>query len=159
MKIRRSTYDFHGTWLENLGKRQVKAPKIYVRDAGLLHALLGLETHDDLWGHVKSGASWEGFAIEQVLSLLRFPEAYFWGTHQGAEVDLFIPLRGKRYGFEMKLGDAPVATKSMRIAIADLGLERLYVVYPGRESYPLHDRIDVIAIRDLPARLRALARR
>jgi hypothetical protein len=141
-------------WFENLGKRQVKAPKIYVRDSGLLHALLGIESHDDLTGNVKSGASWEGFAIEQVLAELEFPDAYFWATHQGAELDLFVIRHGKRYGFEMKLGDAPTITKSMRIALADLGLAHLYVVYPGRESYPLDDRISALAIGDLPARVR-----
>ena len=142
-------------WFENLGKRQVKAPKVYVRDSGLLHALLGFESHDDLMGHVKSGASWEGFAIEQVLAQLRFPDAYFWATHQGAELDLLVIRHGKRYGFEMKLGDAPTITKSMRIAIADLGLEHLDIVYPGAESFPLDDRISALALRDLPTRVRA----
>lgn len=144
-------------WRENLSKRQVRAPKIYVRDAGLLLALLEIGTHDQLMGHPKAGASWEGFVIEQVLMLLRTPDAYFWRTHQGAELDLLVMRGGKRYGFDVKLADAPVATKSMRIARDDLQLERLFVVYPGRESYPLEARLEVLSIFDLPARLSALS--
>lgn len=143
-------------WFENLGKRQIRSPKVYVRDVGLLHALLGLETRSQLLGHPKAGASWEGFAIEQVLALLRAREAYFWRTHQGAELDLLVMHKGKRYGFEMKLGDAPTATKSMRIALADLGLARIFVVYPGRQSYPVDEKIEVVSIRDLPGKLAAL---
>jgi len=143
-------------WFENLGKRQIRSPKVYVRDVGLLHALLDLETRPHLLGHPKVGASWEGFAIEQALSLLRVREAYFWRTHQGAELDLLVMHKGKRYGFEMKLGDAPTATKSMRIALADLGLHRLFVIYPGKQSYALDDKIQVLSILDLPAKLTAL---
>ena len=143
-------------WFENIGKREIKSPKIYVQDSGLLHALLGLTTQSDLMGHVKSGASWEGFVIEQVMSLLRVRDAYFWGTHQGAELDLLVTVGGKRFGFEMKLSDAPTATKSMRIAIEDLKLAHLFVVYPGRESYPLDDQIEVISIQHLAERLERL---
>jgi predicted AAA+ superfamily ATPase len=143
-------------WFENLGKRQIRSPKVYVHDVGLLHALLDLETHPQLMGHPKAGASFEGFAIEQVLALLHVREAYFWRTHQGAELDLMVMHKGKRYGFEMKMGDAPTATKSMRIALDDLGLARLYVVYPGKQSYTLDERIQVLSILDLPARLAAL---
>jgi predicted AAA+ superfamily ATPase len=143
-------------WFENLGKRQLRSPKVYVRDTGLLHALLDLESRDDLMGHPKAGSSWESFAVEQVLALLGTREAYFWGTHQGAELDLLVMRGGKRYGFEMKLSDAPTVSKSMRIALEDLGLERLFVVHPGRESYPLGDRIDVLSVLDLPARLERL---
>ena len=143
-------------WFENLGKRQVRAPKVYVRDVGLLHALLDLEGHSQLMGHPKVGASWEGFAIEQVLTLLRAREAYFWRTHQGAELDLLVMHRGRRYGFEMKMGDAPTATKSMRIALDDLGLSSLYVVYPGKLSYPIDDKIRVLSIHDLPTELAKL---
>ncbi len=143
-------------WFENLGKRQVKSPKIYVRDAGLLHALLDLENHRQLTGHPKAGASWEGFAIEQVITMLRAREAYFWSTHQGAELDLLVMHRGKRYGFEMKLADAPVATKSMYIALADLKLDQLFVVYPGKSSYPVGGKIEVLSVVDLPVRLSAL---
>ncbi|HEX7476522.1 MAG TPA: ATP-binding protein [Polyangiales bacterium] len=140
-------------WFENTGKRQVKAPKVYVQDSGLLHALLDLSTHDQLMGHPKAGASWEGFVLSQVLSILGDRDAYFWRTHQGAELDLLIMRAGKRYGFEMKLSDAPTLTKSMHIALEDLGLTRLFVIYPGPQSYPLHDRIDVLSIADLTARL------
>lgn len=143
-------------WFENLGKRQVRSPKVYVRDAGLLHALLDLESHASVMGHPKAGASFEGFVIEQVLTLLRAREAYFWGTHQGAELDLFVMRRGRRYGFEVKLSDAPTMTKSMRIAIDDLGLVRLFVVHPGKASYPLGPRVEALSIRDLSTRLAAL---
>lgn len=140
-------------WFENTGKRQVKAPKIYVQDSGLLHALLSLSSHDQLMGHHKSGASWEGFVLSQVLSILGEHDTYFWRTHQGAELDLLVMRGGKRYGFEMKLSDAPTLTKSMHIAIADLNLSRLFVVYPGTQSYPLHDQIEALSVSDLSARL------
>jgi predicted AAA+ superfamily ATPase len=143
-------------WFENIGKRQVRSPKIYVRDSGLLHALLDLETYDQLMGHPKAGASWEGFAIEQVLTILRVRDAYFWGTHQGAELDLMVTHGGKRYGFEMKMSDAPTATKSMKIALEDLKLAHLFIIYPGRQSYPLDRQIEVVSIYDLKSRLGAL---
>ena len=127
-----------------------------IRDVGLLHALLDLEGHSQLMGNPKVGASWEGFAIEQVLTLLRTREAYFWRTYQGAELDLLVMYKGRRYGFEMKMGDAPTASKSMRIALDDLGLARLYVVYPGKQSYPIDDNIRVLSIQDLPTQLAKL---
>lgn len=137
-------------WFENLAKRQVKSPKVYVRDSGLLHALLSLRGRRDLTGHVKYGASWEGFAIEQILSLLGPREAFFWATHSGAELDLFVHHRGRRLGFEFKCADAPAPTRSMRVAIEDLRLDRLWIVYPGKRSFPLDDRIEVLSILDLP---------
>jgi predicted AAA+ superfamily ATPase len=143
-------------WFENLGKRQVRAPKVYVRDCGLLHALLDLETRTQLLGHPKVGASWENFAIEEVLALLGVRDAYYWRTHQGAELDLMIIHKGKRYGFEMKMGDAPTATRSMHIAMEDLGLARLYVIYPGKQSYRLGDKIQVVSILDLQTKLAEL---
>ncbi|NUN49742.1 MAG: ATP-binding protein [Candidatus Brocadiae bacterium] len=143
-------------WFENIGKRQIRHPKVYVQDPGLLHALLGLESREALLGHPKSGASWEGFVIEQILALLPTREAYFWGTHQGAELDLLVMHRGKRFGFEMKLTDAPSMTKSMHIARQDLRLDRLFVVYPGATSWNLEAKIEALSIRDLPDRLRAL---
>lgn len=146
-------------WFENMGKRQVKSPKVFVRDSGLLHALLGLETYDDLLGHPKAGASWEGLAIEQVLELFRTQEAFFWSTYQGAELDLLVTVRGRRYGFEMKMSDAPTLTKSMHVAMEDLRLERLFAVYPGRRSYPLEEKAEAVSILELPERLsRLLAR-
>lgn len=140
-------------WFENVGKRQVRAPKVYVRDCGLLHALLDLESRTQLLGHPKVGASWENFAIEQVLAALGIRDAYYWRTHQGAELDLMVIHRGKRYGFEMKLGDAPTATRSMHIAMDDLGLARLYVIYPGKQSYVLGEKIQVVSILDLQTKL------
>jgi predicted AAA+ superfamily ATPase len=140
-------------WFENIGKRQVRSPKIYVRDSGLLHALLSLRTHRDLMGHPKYGASWEGFAVEQVIGLLRPVEPYFWATHSGAELDLLVFRDGKRIGFEMKISDAPTMTKSMAIAMKDLGLSRIYVVYPGTRSYRLASSVEVVSLSDLPAAL------
>ncbi|RYZ68096.1 MAG: DUF4143 domain-containing protein, partial [Proteobacteria bacterium] len=132
-------------WHENVAKRQVKAPKIYVRDSGLLHAMLGLETRQALHRHPKVGASFEGFALETVLRSLsvRSGEAFFWATHGGAELDLLVVRKGKRLGFEFKRSDHPTTTKSMHTALEDLRLERLTVVVPGRASYPLTERIDV----------------
>lgn len=140
-------------WHENISKRQVKSPKVYVRDCGLLHALLGVRDGHELRGHPKCGASWEGFVIEQILSILRLPDAFFWRTQQGAELDLLVFTRGKRIGFEMKLADAPAFTRSMGIAIEDLGLDRLFVVHHGEKSWKLQAPVEVLSIRDLPALL------
>ena len=143
-------------WFENIGKRQVKSPKVYVQDIGLLHALLDLDTLQRLMGHPKAGASWEGFVIDQVCTLLGVRDAYFWATHQGAELDLLFMHRGKRFGVEIKLSDAPTMTKSMRIAREDLGLAKLFVVCPGSQSYELEEKTEVVSIFDLEARLAAL---
>jgi len=137
-------------WFENLSKRQVKAPKVYVRDSGLLHALLELETGDDLLSHPKLGSSWEGFALEQVLTTLQRREAYFWATHGGTELDLMIAIRGRPYGFEFKTADAPGSSRSMRIALQDLRLEHLWVLYPGSDAYELDKRLSVLPLRKLP---------
>src|SRR5271167_1349414 len=136
-------------WFENLGKRQVKAPKVYVRDTGLLHALLGIANQRDLELHPKVGASWEGYAVEEVLKALRPDEAYFWATHQGAELDLLLFKHGRRLGVECKRMDAPTLTPSMRIALNDLKLDRLVVVYPGERRYALAERIEVIPLVEL----------
>ncbi|MBX9678696.1 MAG: ATP-binding protein [Gemmataceae bacterium] len=136
-------------WFENLGKRQVKAPKIYVRDSGLLHALLGIPDRRTLESHPKVGASWEGYAVEEVLKATQPDEAYFWATHQGAELDLLLFERGKRFGVECKRTDAPKMTSSMRIALKDLHLERLFVVYPGDRPYSLAPNVDVVPIQEL----------
>ncbi len=130
-------------WFENLKKRQVKAPKIYVRDTGLLHTLLDVDTEMELAGHPKIGASFEGFAIEQLLTLLEDDNAYFWATHGGAELDLLISHGGRRHGFECKMADAPGTTRSMRVALEDLGLDYLWILYPGDDAYVLDDRIAV----------------
>lgn len=124
-------------WHENLGKRQVKAPKVYVRDSGLLHTLLGVRTEKELLAHPKSGASWEGYAVEEILKAVEPDEAYFWATHQGAELDLLLFKGGRRLGVEIKRADAPMLTPSMRIALEDLKLAQLTVVYPGSQSYEL----------------------
>ena len=133
-------------WFENMGKRLVRSPKLYVRDSGLLHALLGIGDQDALLGHPKLGASWEGFALEQIL--LRFPktDAWYWGTQGGAELDLLLMRGGKRWGFEFKCTDAPSSSKSMHSAIESLGLEHLWVIYPGDRGYPLSDRISVMPL-------------
>ncbi len=112
-------------WFENLSKRQYKSPKIYIRDSGILHALLSIENDDDLAGNLKYGASWEGFALEQVLNIIGSNQVFFWGTHAGAELDLFFLRHGKRYGVEFKTADAPQMTKSMHVSLDDLNLERL----------------------------------
>ncbi len=134
-------------WHENLKKRQVKAPKIYIRDSGLLHQLLGVGSEWELLGHPKCGASWEGYAIEEILKVARTPEIYFWATHNGAELDLMLLINGRRLGFECKRSDAPRLTPSMRIAMSDLKLERLIVVYPGERRYSLSKNILAVPLR------------
>lgn len=140
-------------WFENVGKRQVKAPKVYLRDPGVLHGLLHLDNRRRLEEHPKVGASWEGFALEQVLSVTGDRDAYFWATHNGAELDLLVVWQGKRVGFEFKYADAPGLTKSMHIALADLKLDQLFVVYPGSQSFTLGPKAELLSIRHLPARL------
>lgn len=137
-------------WFENIKKRQVKAPKIYIRDSGIFHCLLQLPTVSDLQGHPKLGASWEGFTIEQLLTITESRDAYFWATHSGAELDLLVMIGGKRYGFEFKYSDAPGHTRSMSVAIQDLKLERLWVVYPGNQEYALDAKTFVIPVRSIP---------
>lgn len=136
-------------WFENLGKRQVKSPKVYLRDSGILHHLLGIRTMMELHSHPRYGASWEGFALEQSLIAHGERDAYFWATQRGAELDLLLLNGGRRWGFEFKCKDAPGTTKSMHIAVADLGLEHLWVVYPGRERYPLAERITALPLREI----------
>ena len=135
-------------WFENLKKRQVKAPKVYVRDSGLLHALLGIATRRDLEYHPKVGASWEGYAVEEVLKAVGPDDAYYWATHNGAELDLLLFKRGKRIGVECKRQDAPGLTPSMRHALADLKLDKLFVVYPGEQRYTVARRVDVVPLAE-----------
>ena len=130
-------------WHENLAKRQVKAPKVYLRDSGLLHELLGIRSDKDLWSHPKSGASWEGYALEETLKALQPDQAYFWATHQGAELDLLVFKNGKRYGVEFKRSDAPSLTPSMRIAMRDLNLTSMVVLCPATKPYDLAPGIRV----------------
>jgi len=136
-------------WFENVGKRQVKSPKVYLRDSGLLHHLLGIETAAQLHAHPKVGSSWEGFALEQVLRLTASKQSFFWATQGGAELDLLLLRDGKRLGYEFKYSERPQVTRSMRIAIDDLGLDGLTVVCPGDVRTTLAPRIDVVGIESL----------
>jgi len=136
-------------WHENLGKRQVKSPKIYVRDSGLLHQLLGIRTDKELLSHPKCGASWEGYAVEEALKHFQPDEAYFWATHQGAELDLLLFKDGRRLGVEIKRMDAPTLTPSMRIALENLRLDRLVILYPGSTRYALAKRVEVLPLATL----------
>ena len=136
-------------WFANLKKRQVKAPKVYVRDSGLLHRLLGIDTEKALMTHPGVGASWEGFAIEQVLAAEPHDEAFFWATHQGAEIDLILRRNGALYGVECKLADAPRITPSIRNALADVGLARVAILYPGAQRAPLSDRVELVPLSSL----------
>lgn len=133
-------------WLENLGKRLVKAPKVYLRDSGVLHHLLDIGDREDLPLHPRYGASWEGFALEQTLLAHGERGAYFYRTQRGAELDLLLFRRGRRWGFEFECTDAPRTTKSMRTVLSDPGLERLFAVYPGDAEYPLDDRITALPL-------------
>lgn len=135
-------------WFENLGKRQVKAPKVYVRDSGILHALLGITDRRGLEGHPKVGASWEGFVVEQLLHWLDNPQAYYWRTQAGAELDLLLFHRSRRIGIEIKRADAPGISPSMRSALEDLRLDRLFVIYPGLTRYSLADKIEVTPLKE-----------
>jgi uncharacterized protein len=136
-------------WYENLRKRQIKAPKIYLRDSGLLHSLLNLPDFQTLYSYSRVGASWEGFAIEQVLQIIKPSQAFFWSTHSGAEVDLFFIHRGLRYGVECKFSEAPKITKSMIQAVESLNLSHLWVVYPGEHFYPLSNKISTWPMKNL----------
>jgi len=136
-------------WHANVAKRQVKAPKVYLRDSGLLHALLDLPDRHALLGHPRVGASWEGFALEQVLGLLQPSSAYFWATYAGAELDLLFFHRGQPYGIEVKFNEAPRVTRSMRTALADLGLAQLWLLHPGPFTYTVDDHITAVAIQDV----------
>ncbi|MEO7853939.1 MAG: ATP-binding protein [Rubrivivax sp.] len=136
-------------WFANLGKRQVKAPKIYLRDSGVLHELLGVADAAALARHPRSGASWEGFALDQVLRMACPDQAYFWATHAGAELDLLMIKDGRRVGVEFKRADAPRMTPSMRIALDDLALDALYVVYPGDRRYALADKVEAVPLAAL----------
>ena len=133
----------------NIGKRQVKSPKVYVRDRGLLHQLLGIGTEKELLSHPKVGASWEGFVIEEVLALVQPDEAYFWATHQGAEIDLVLRSRGRLLGIECKRTDVPRITPSIRIALENLGLERIAIVYPGRKRFRITPSVEAVPVSTL----------
>ena len=135
-------------WYENISKRQVKSPKLYFRDSGLLHTLLNVNTHDELLHHPKLGLSWEGFALESLIRVMDVSpeECYFWASQSGAELDLLVFKGGKRLGFEFKFQDAPRTTKSMHVACEDLTLDKLTVIYPGNTRYALNDKIEAVPL-------------
>jgi predicted AAA+ superfamily ATPase len=145
-------------WHENISKRQVKAPKVYITDSGLLHSLLNLTTFEDLEGHPKVGASWEGFVLNQITRHLgvKDNEAYFWATHGGAELDLLVVRGRQRLGFEAKLTSSPLVTRSMLTALEDLNLEHIHVIHAGEDTYQMDDRIRAVALRSLLRDLKPL---
>ena len=136
-------------WHANLKKRQIRSPKIYFRDTGLLHQLLGIRLKKDLFSHPKCGASWEGYVIEEVLKIANPDEQYFWRTHNGAEIDLVVVKDGRIFGVECKWIDAPRLTPSMRIAKDDLKLEKIIVVYPGKRRYEIAKNIHAIPLQQI----------
>lgn len=142
-------------YFTNISKRLVKRPKLYIRDSGIFHTLMGIDNHDQLVSTPKLGASWEGFALEETLALLgrKSDEVFFWSTHSGAEADLVYQSRGRLCGIEYKYTDAPVLTKSMQSVLTDLDLQQLLVVYPGNQSYRVHERVKVVPIHHLHAEL------
>ena len=135
-------------WFENLKKRQVRAPKVYVSDTGLLHALLRVQTEPALLGHPKSGASWEGFAMHEAVRILSadWEECHYWATHGGAEIDLLVFSGGMRIGLEFKRTSAPVMTRSMHVALADLRLDRINLLVPGHARFRLHERVEAVGL-------------
>jgi len=143
-------------WFENVARRQVKAPKVYVRDSGLLHSLLGIDSAADLLSHPKLGASWEGFVIEQILQLTGIRQAFFWATHSGSKLDLLLMHKSHRYGFECKFSDTPTQTRSMHGAIEALNLKHLYVVHPGTYAGPLNRKISLLPMRAIAETLDSL---
>jgi len=159
MTVRRYIEILEGTFMvrvlqpffNNTSKRLVKNPKIYIRDSGLFHTLISVENENQLISNPKLGASWEGFALEETVRLLRkrSEEIFFWSTHSGAEIDLFFQSGGKSYGIEFKYADAPVLTKSMKSAQTDLKLAQLYVIYPGRDTYPISEGIQALPLSRL----------
>lgn len=140
-------------WYENSRKRLVKSPKIYIRDSGILHSFLQIDSLYQLKGHIVSGASWEGFVLEQFFRFHGSRNCFFWGTHQGAEIDLVCIRNGLRFGIEVKLSEAPGVTRSMRIAADELGLRHVWVLYPGKYAFQMDERVTawpLEAIRTLP---------
>lgn len=142
-------------WYENTSKRQVKSPKIYLRDSGLFHSLMNIPDKKTLWGHPKIGASWEGFMLEQLLRNIP-GDAYFWAAHSGGEIDLVIISRGRKFGVEFKWSEKPSATRSLHSAKNELSIEKVWLVYPGKESFPLAEDMEVLpvsALGEIPAAL------
>jgi predicted AAA+ superfamily ATPase len=143
-------------WHANLTKRQVKSPKLYFRDTGMLHHLLGIRSEKELLTHPKLGASWEGYVLEEVIRSVEPDEAYFWATHNGAEIDLMFLKWGRKFGVECKRSDAPKVTPSMRTALDELGFEHLCVIYPGRLRYRLAPRISAVPLESVAGGMRGL---
>lgn len=136
-------------WHVNIAKRQIRSPKVYVRDPGLLHRLLGIDDQQTLLAHPKLGASWEGFIVEQLLVRTGIRDAWFWGTHGGAEIDLLLDHDGEQIGVEIKRTDAPRMTPSIRNAINDLGLDRVIVAHAGADRFPLAENVEAIGAAEL----------
>ena len=141
-------------WHENMAKRQRRAPKVYLRDSGLLHTLLGIGDPDALWRHPKCGPSWEGFAMEQVLRLVPSRDVYYWAVHGGPELDLLVLWKAQRIGFEFKLADAPRPASTMATAVRDLRLDKLWIIYPGKERYALAEKTEALPLVSAAAALR-----
>ncbi|MBN1981653.1 MAG: ATP-binding protein [Chitinivibrionales bacterium] len=136
-------------WHAAIQKRQVKSPKVYFTDSGILHQLLGIKTAYDLLSHPKCGLSWEGYIIEELMQIFKSDEVYFWSTHNNAEIDLLLTGKGRKIGIECKRSDAPKVTPSMRIALDDLKLSEIFVIYPGDKSYLMADKIHAVAFQDM----------
>lgn len=142
-------------WYANIKKRQVKSPRIYFRDVGLLHALLGISSTEELLSHPKAGASWEGFVMEQVIDLFRLRDhrVFFWRAHTGAEVDMVVQRGTELVGIEIKRTSSPSVTKSIRSALADLELAAVFVIHAGKDSYPLTEKVRAVSVYDLQTEL------
>lgn len=136
-------------WFSNTKKRLVRSPKIYIRDSGILHNLLQIESPYILKGNIIAGASWEGFVLEQFFALYGSRNCYFWRTHQGAELDLLVMRKGRAYGIEVKLSETPKVTRSMRIALKELSLKHIWIIYPGDEKYPLDRNITACSLSNI----------
>jgi hypothetical protein len=143
-------------WYANIKKRQVKSPKIYIRDTGLLHALIGINTEQELPRHPVCGASWEGFVIEEIIRCVEPHDVYYWATHQGAEIDLVFFKGGRMYGVEIKRQDAPTMTKSIQTALECLDIDRIAVIYPGKRRYSVHKKVDVVPFDEIQGRMKGL---
>jgi uncharacterized protein len=143
-------------WYANIKKRQVKSPKIYIRDTGLLHALIGINTKQELPRHPVCGSSWEGFVIEEIIRSVEPHDVYYWATHQGAEIDLIFFKGGRMYGIEIKRQDAPTMTKSIKTALQCLDIERIAVIYPGKRRYSVHKKVDVVPFDEIQGGMKGL---
>ena len=145
-------------WFENISKRQVRSPKVYVADSGILHSLLGVASRDAVVSHPKVGASWEGFVVSQVIERLaaRAEQCFHWATHSGAELDLLVVAGGHRLGFEVKRTEAPTLTRSMRSSFETLKLHRLDVIHAGSKRYQLAEGIRALPAAEIVTALRPL---